>query len=364
MLPKLQYHVEPQKGWLNDPNGLCYFKGKYHAFFQHHPEATQWTAPMHWAHAVSEDLIHWEELPLALVPDMPYESTLGCFSGSAVEKDGKLYLFYTAVGENLAQTQCLATSEDGLHFVKHPGNPIIPQSPVDPQSLDFRDPKVFPWEDGTYRMVCGVGRDGLAAVVLYKSSDLLHWEYAGKLFETREMGPVLECPDLFPAGDKWALCFSRMDQPQCVQFVLGQFDGEHFTPEDFQRPAVGPNFYAPQSFVDHKGRRILMGWMTPWGQPEDPEAVRCGCLTVPMEVSLNDAGNLCLYPVEEAQGYLTQEDPHVEQGQWIVKVTDGKHILLERPAKDVRDVKVFADTHTCEVFLNGGETGCSFYFEP
>lgn len=364
MLPKLNYHVEPEKGWLNDPNGLCYFKGKYHAFFQHHPEATQWTAPMHWAHAVSEDLIHWEQLPLALAPDMPYESTLGCFSGSAVEKDGVLYLFYTAVGENLAQTQCLATSQDGIHFTKHPANPLISESPIDPASIDFRDPKVFPWTDGSYRMVCGVGRDGLAAVVLYSSQDLIHWEYLGKLFETREMGPVLECPDLFPVGDKWALCFSRMDQPQCVQFVLGQFDGEHFSPEELQRPIIGPNFYAPQSFVDHKGRRILMGWMTPWGQPEDPEAVRCGCLTAPYQASLNDAGKLCFFPVEELQGYLTQEDPHVEQGEWLVKVTDGSRILLELSPKDVKDVKILSDTHTCEVFLNGGETVCSFYFQP
>ena len=134
MLPKLQYHVEPNKGWLNDPNGLCYFQGKYHAFFQHNPHAPVWDT-MHWGHAVSDDLIHWEELPIALYPDQPYESTLGCFSGSAVEKDGTLYLFYTAVGENKAQTQCLATTQDGIHFVKHSENPIIPQSPVDPNSI-------------------------------------------------------------------------------------------------------------------------------------------------------------------------------------------------------------------------------------
>lgn len=105
-------------------------------------------------------------------------------------------------------------------------------------------------------------------MVLYRSQDLLHWDYVGPLFETREMGPVLECPDLFPLEDKWVLCFSRMDEPRCVQFVLGGFDGERFVPEYLQRPALGPNFYAPQSFVDHQGRRILLGWMAlgtgPW----------------------------------------------------------------------------------------------------
>ena len=143
MLPKLQYHVEPEKGWLNDPNGLCYFNGKYHAFFQHYPNATVWTAPLYWAHVTSDDLIHWEEQPMGLTPDQPYESTGGCFSGSAFIKDGKAYFFYTAVGDGDVQTQCLATSEDGITLKKYEGNPIIDERPVDPTGRDFRDPKVF-----------------------------------------------------------------------------------------------------------------------------------------------------------------------------------------------------------------------------
>ena len=245
-----------------------------------------------------------------------------------VEKDGRLYLFYTAVDSSLAQTQCLAWTDDGQHFTKYPGNPILPQSPIDPASRDFRDPKVFPWKDGSYRMVCGVGKEGYAAVVLYRSQDLLHWDYVGPLFETREMGPVLECPDLFPLEDKWVLCFSRMDEPRCVQFVLGGFDGERFVPENLQRPALGPNFYAPQSFVDHQGRRILLGWMAPWERPMDQDEVRRGCLTVPLEPFFDDAGQLCLFPVEEAQPYLTQEDAHIRRGAWLFQVTDGEKLLV------------------------------------
>ena len=137
MLPKLQYHVEPEKGWLNDPNGLCYFNGKYHAFFQHYPNATVWTAPLYWAHVTSDDLIHWEEQPMGLTPDQSYESTGGCFSGSAFIKDGKAYFFYTAVGDGDVQTQCLATSEDGITLKKYEGNPIIDERPVDPTGLSF-----------------------------------------------------------------------------------------------------------------------------------------------------------------------------------------------------------------------------------
>lgn len=361
--PRLHFHVEPEKGWLNDPNGLCWFNGKYHAYYQHNPTATVWTAPLYWGHAVSEDLIHWENRPIALSPDMPYESTGGCFSGSALVKDGLLYVFYTAVGENGAQTQCLATSQDGEHFTKYAGNPLLQGGPVDPTGRDFRDPKVFPWTDGTYRMVCGTGHEGYAAVLLYKSSDLYNWEYVGPIFETREMGPVLECPDLYPLEDKWVLCFSRMDQPQTVQYVVGTFDGEHFTAESVQKPEIGPNYYAPQSFEDEKGRRIVMAWMTPWGQPEDTDGVRCGCLTLPRVASLKN-GKLCFEPVEEAASLLVEEDPHVKKGPWLFQVTDGKKILLERPACEVKDVKIFTDTHTCEVFINGGEQVVSFYFQP
>lgn len=319
---------------------------------------------MHWGHAVSDDLVHWQELPIAFYPDQPYEAGLGCFSGSAVEKDGRLYFFYTAVDKNLAQTQCIAWTDDGEHFTKYEGNPIIKESPLDPKCLDFRDPKVFQWTDGSYRMVLGAGKDGFGAVYLYRSEDLFHWDYVGPVFETREMGPVLECPDLFPVGDKWVLCFSRMDKPQMVSYVVGQFDGEHFTAESIQKPELGPNYYAPQSFVDPKGRRIVIGWMAPWDRPQHEDEVRCGCLTIPMEISLNDKGNLCFFPVKEAVSLLVEEDPLVERGPWLCKVTDGEHILFECPASEVKDVKILRDTHTCEVFLNGGEKVFSFYFEP
>ena len=269
MLPKLALHLQPEHGWINDPNGLCYFQGKYHAFFQHNPKAPVWDT-MHWGHAVSEDLLHWEELPIALYPDQPYESGQGCFSGSAVERRTAGCTFSTPPWTAAwPQTQCLAWTDDGQHFTKYPGNPILPQSPIDPASRDFRDPKVFPWKDGSYRMVCGVGKEGYAAVVLYRSQDLLHWDYVGPLFETREMGPVLECPDLFPLEDKWVLCFSRMDEPRCVQFVLGGFDGERFCPR--KPPAAGagaqllraPKLCGPPGPADSPGLDGPLG-APPW----------------------------------------------------------------------------------------------------
>ena len=174
-MERLRYHFEPKKGWMNDPNGLVWFRGQYHAFFQHNPYDTVW-GPMHWGHAVSSDLLHWEELPIALYPDQPYENGGGCFSGSAIVKDDRLYLFYTSVSKT-AQTQSVAMSDDGIHFYKYEGNPVIASCPEGHKN--FRDPKVSRI-DGTYYMVTGSGNSRAGQVLLFESEDLLHWEYRGR----------------------------------------------------------------------------------------------------------------------------------------------------------------------------------------
>ena len=193
MPQRFTFHFEPHKGWMNDPNGLIYYQGRYHAFFQHNPHEPVW-GPMHWGHAVSQDLLHWEELPIALFPDQPYEDDKGCFSGSAVERDGVLYLFYTAVSKQLGQTQCVAVSRDGKAFEKYKGTPVIAAPPAE-GSYDFRDPKVVELDGKTY-MVCGSGKDGVGKILLYEQGkDLFTWQYVGVLFESSEYGKVLECPD-------------------------------------------------------------------------------------------------------------------------------------------------------------------------
>ncbi len=358
-IPRLTRHFEPEKGWMNDPNGLCRFQGRYHAFFQHYPFEAKW-GPMHWGHAVSADLIHWEERPIALYPDMPYENAGGCFSGSALEKDGTLYLFYTSVSKELGQTQSVAVTRDGERFEKYPGNPVL-RSPLDPSGKDFRDPKVFAFGGG-FRMVCGAGVDGLGSVLLFRSEDLLHWDYAGPVFQSRDYGPVPECPDLFPLGDQWVLMFSRMDETRSAQFVVGDFDGEHFTPKSFQQPEVGTDFYAPQSFTDEKGRRLVIGWLYNWNRQVPEGAVRAGALSLARELRLQN-GRLIMAPVEEAESLLTDSDPCVRGEAGRVKVVNGGRALLDLPADGVREIKVFTDTRTREVFINGGETVCTFYTE-
>ncbi len=158
------FHLGARIGWMNDPNGFCYYQGKYHMFYQYHPYDSHW-GPMHWGHAVSEDLLHWEYLPAALAPDEFYDKD-GCFSGSAIElPDGRHLLMYTGVVKEFqkdgvfaeVQTQCLAIG-DGIDYEKYEQNPVLDEKDV-PEGcsrFDFRDPKIIRGEKGIYKCVVGI----------------------------------------------------------------------------------------------------------------------------------------------------------------------------------------------------------------
>ena len=184
------FHLTPLTGWMNDPNGFCYYHGQYHLFYQYNPYDTEWDA-MHWGHAVSHDLLHWTYLPAALAPDTSYDS-YGCFSGSAAElPDGRHLLMYTGVrqeGGDKAkeyQTQCIAVG-DGTDYKKYEKNPVLGSGAL-PEGLspyDFRDPKIWRTEDGGYRCVVGARRQDKRGVLLqYESRDGFEWRYIGVLAE-------------------------------------------------------------------------------------------------------------------------------------------------------------------------------------
>jgi len=359
MPERLRHHFEPRKGWMNDPNGLIFYKGKYHAFFQHNPYAPRW-GRMHWGHAVSDDLLHWEELEIALSPDQPYENSWGCFSGSAVEKDGLLYLFYTSVSWKLGQTQSVAVSGDGVRFEKYAGNPVL-QAPADGRSADFRDPKVTKI-GGTYSMVCGSGSGKAGRVLLFASENLLDWDYRGVLFEGAQYGPVPECPDFFPLGGHYVLLFSQMHQAfRSTVFVLGGFDGERFTPLSIQRPEIGPHFYAPQTFLAPDGRRVMIGWLNSWRKRRDKGADYAGALTIPRELTLVD-GKIRGFPVREAAHLLTPEDKLVRRECGGVSITTVPFTRVPRYRGPVEEISVLRDTKTIEVFINHGEASFSYWF--
>ena len=215
------FHLSPRAGWMNDPNGFSWYQGMYHMFYQYHPYSSYW-GPMHWGHAVSRDLLHWEYLPAALAPDMPYDKD-GCFSGSALElADGRQLLMYTGVlhepqpdgSFHEVQTQCIALG-DGRDYEKLPENPVLTEKslPEGGSRYDFRDPKAWLGEDGRYYCVagnCTGDKDG--QILLYSSADGLHWQYEGILAKNNgRFGRMWECPDFFELDGKQVLLTSPQD---------------------------------------------------------------------------------------------------------------------------------------------------------
>lgn len=320
---RLGYHIMAPANWINDPNGLVQFKGEYHVFYQHHPYDENW-GPMHWGHVKSKDLVHWEHLPIALAPTETYEKD-GCFSGSAVDNNGVLTLIYTGnifvdrERDILDQSQCIASSTDGIHFTKETVNPVISKHPEE-GSGHFRDPKVWKHEDHWY-MVLGTRKENTGKVVLYKSKDLRQWEYLGVLAESDGTeGYMWECPDFFEIGGKYVLLFS----PQGIEaegekyqnlfqtgYIVGDFNYEtlQFSRGEFKELDNGHDFYAVQTFLDDKGRRIAIGWMDMWeSNMPTKEDGWCGALTLPRELTLGENNKILMNPVEELT--LLRESEH------------------------------------------------------
>lgn len=306
-------HIAPPAGWMNDPNGLIYFNGQYHVFYQHYPYDENW-GPMHWGHAISHDLVNWQHLPIALAPDQDYDKD-GCFSGCAVDDNGLLTLIYTGHvwldkpgnDDAVKEVQCLATSNDGINFIKH--GPIVEA----PQGIShFRDPKVWKQDNEWFMVVGARSPNDIGLVLLYRSLDLRHWQYEGVLAESQPgFSYMWECPDLFPLGDKYILMFSPQGvKPQGYNYrnlfqsgyLVGQWSpGKPFTIEQpFQEIDAGHDFYAPQSFKAADGRRIIFAWMNMWQSVMPSKADKwAGSLTLPRQLTLNEDNKILQYPINE-----------------------------------------------------------------
>jgi beta-fructofuranosidase len=315
------YHPAPTTGWMNDPNGLIWLDGKAHLFYQYYPYAPNW-GKMHWGHMVSADLVRWEHLPVALAPDQSYERLLGCFSGSAIEHEGKLHLLYTAVSALGGQQQCLAVSENGVDFIKH-SKPVIAkkQLPKGSGKFDFRDPKVFKRGDLYYCLVsAAANQNGVRGrqIACYTSDDWIHWRDRGAAYSdfATDKG-IFECPDLFTLDGTDVLMMSSMHfyPPQEETrfqnlhpsvYLVGCFDADNFRflPKgDYQELDGGFDFYAPQVFRMPDGRTILIAWKQMWKRtiPESKFG-RAGAMTFPRELSLEN-GLIVQNPVQELERY-------------------------------------------------------------
>jgi fructan beta-fructosidase len=281
-----QYHFTPPQNFMNDPNGLVYYKGEYHLFYQHNPFGDSW-GHMSWGHAVSTDLVHWKHLPIALRE----EDQIMIFSGSAVV-DWKnssgfcrnsdptdkscLLAFYTGHGKG-KQTQNIAYSIDsGRTWTKYSGNPVI-----DINSNGFRDPKVF-WHEPTRKWIMVTVLAGERKVRFYGSCDLKKWNVLSDFGPAGATGGAWECPDLFQLKidkaqneSKWVLIVNinpgGVAGGSAGQYFVGQFDGIRFVNDnpDSQQLWVdfGKDFYAAVSWSDipsSDGRRLWLGWMNNW----------------------------------------------------------------------------------------------------
>jgi fructan beta-fructosidase len=308
-----QIHFSPKEKWMNDPNGMVYHNGEYHLFYQYYPDGTKW-GPMHWGHAVSTDLVHWQHLPVALYPD-----SLGyIFSGSAVldknntsglgTKDNPpliaIYTYHDAekekAGRDDFQYQGIAYSLDnGRTWTKYQKNPVLPNQGI----RDFRDPKVF-WHNETSRWVMTLAvKDHIE---FWGSPDLKAWTKLSEFGkDVGAHGGVWECPDLFEArveGEdttRWLLFVSinpgGPNGGSATQYFTGVFDGTRFTPDDARTTQwldYGPDNYAGVTWSGAPdNRKIFLGWMSNWAYAEVvPTEKWRSAMTLPRDISLKRSG--------------------------------------------------------------------------
>jgi fructan beta-fructosidase len=342
-----QYHFSPEAHWMNDPNGLVYFDGEYHLFYQYYPDSTVW-GPMHWGHAVSRDLLHWKHLPIALYPD-----SLGyIFSGSVVVDKSNtsgfgstenppmvaIFTYHNPVleksGSKLFQNQGIAFSIDkGRTWTKYAANPVL----KNPGIRDFRDPKMF-WNEKAkkWNLIMAV----YDRVHIYSSSNLKNWTFESEFGSgIGAHGGVWECPDLFPLkidgteNIKWVMLVSinpgGPNSGSATQYFTGEFDGHKFVPDETGEKWIdwGRDNYAGVTYSDipaTDGRRIFIGWMSDWKYATVvPTLAWRSANTIPRELSL--------------------------------KNKEGHFYLTSKPITEFGDLRVASDTSTVKQLNFNGE---------
>ena len=384
---RMGFHLMPPSGWLNDPNGLCQFRGTYHVFHQWSPEWPTPHARRGWGHYSSRDLIRWEHHGMVLDQDTPADAN-GAYSGGAVVVPGAaanggdlLRLYYTGnvkepgehdfVYEGRGANEILVESEDG--FAMGPKQTLLTNVDYPSYcSCHVRDPKIWVEDDLYYMLLGARTMDDLGQMLVYKSADGLGWELAGTVTSDEPVGYMWECPDRIAlGGHEYVGCCPQGVRGFAWSDGVDDHSGYFPVPSgervaagdavvhaaDFVRWDHGFEFYAPQTFVDEQGRTILVGWIgmpeASWiGQPEELDWIHC--LSVPRELSRCENGRIAQWPVTEL------EQLRGEGAAWA----DGACELAEHRA----DLVFTGIEGPLEVTLDGvlrvsaGETGCSVAF--
>lgn len=420
---RLHYHLMPEVGWLNDPNGAVQFNGTYHIYHQYVPETPN-GGRTHWGHKTSQDLVHFTEEDIFLSPTESFDMD-GVYSGNAFVHEGQLHFFYTGnvkqpgdhdyTYSGREQNTIHVTSTDG--FSVNSREVVIPHADYPDEYTDhIRDPKVFQHEETFYMILGARKRSNTGAILLYESSDLSNWSLSGEFIEgTEDEGYMWECPDYFAVDGQDILILSpqgilpttyQYHNPHAACYVLGAVNWDEVRFErstDFRELDHGFDFYAPQTFEDEQGRRIMWGWMGIGDtEPEylNPTVARGWqhALTLPRELRMID-GELRQLPLPEynilRQNHVTHQwtvdGPTEIEGlsgevyemmiqleetpddfaltlrqDTVIEYTDGLLTLKHGPSgygrrkrqielSELTELHLFSDTSSLEIFINHGE---------
>ncbi|MDO4332844.1 MAG: glycoside hydrolase family 32 protein [Eubacteriales bacterium] len=416
-----QYHFAPYKNWLNDPNGLCWYQGYYHMYYQANPHAQEWSH-MYWGHAASRDCVHWVHLPYVLEPQEEIleaaDKKGGAFSGSAAVLDDRIRFYLTRhfgppedSEQETVQYQTMVESRDSIHFGEET---LIIEKPNADFSYNFRDPKVV-WHDGCWQMVIGTRVGEVPSVALYQSEDGKSWTYKGILLQEKTEGVyTFECPDLFFLAGKavitgaWMFYSDEHRRFQPTYYYIGSFQNGEFALEKKGLYDFAGNFYAVQSF-EHEGRRIAIGWISDFYNEHCPEENGAyGSMAIPRELYVKD-GVLCQRPIAEiyrqkGKCYCDIKGQnvslkHLNRNSYYAKLLfdgdtnfeillgksrdaeirlvrrDGELLLTTQGVRShfvtcvtrlekLTKLEIFVDRRTVEIFANDGERAGSKLFYP
>ncbi len=368
-------HLEPPQGWLNDPNGLSFFDGYYHVYFQYAPDSADGSGKKCWGHYQSRDMLRWEFTGTVLFPDTP-EDKDGVYSGCGVVADEVLHLFYTGNVKEEGEHDYI-TSGRGANVIHVTTTDAVTMSPKevllrncdypDFCSCHVRDPKVWK-EDGKWHMVLGARTlEGEGCVLFYTSDDLKNWNYCGS-DRVADFGYMWECPDVFRVDGHRYLSVSpqgleheETKYQNVYQSGYFRYDREL---EQFTEWDMGFDFYAPQSFEAPDGRRILIGWMGIGDIPYANPTTELGyqhCLTIPREISVDQDGCLRQNPIRELRTLRTaqqilKDGEHRKVGlsfELHAKVTGPFTIQLDQAVNISWDGKIVSLTFTDEAVGQG-----------
>lgn len=409
-------HLKAPGSWINDPNGFIYYGGKYHLFYQYFPYAPVW-GTMHWGHAVSEDLVNWEHLGVALFPTQ-YGDQNGCFSGSAIEHEGQMHLFYTGVHyhradpnnihlcpeDDFESAQMMITSGDGMEFDNFNNKrivvPVISDSRIG-DSTHTRDPKVWRGGNGWYMVLGSKTQDDKGELLFYRSTDLTHWEFVNTASKEKGFGWMWECPDYFEIPGGKILVISPIglltedplegNQTICMPV---EFEEETCTmeiPDEYQYMDYGLDLYAPQTTMDAEGRRVLTAWLR---MPQAVKGEWCGMFCIPRVVETENghiyfrvhpniekmytrkishsaqadsAGYRVSFDIQEGEtvsigGYrITRKDGRIctdRSKVFVQNAPQSKKFRMQASTPQVKEgyhLDVYVDENLIEVFVNHGE---------